>query len=599
MQKLWKILDPAPTDFLSSHPELPSLVANLLYHRKLTTQAQIDEFLNPDYSQDIHDPFLFKDMEKACERIIDAIEKQEKIVVHGDYDADGVSSSVILISTLKELGAEHCEVFLPHREIDGYGLNKFTVQMLSERKTNLIITCDCGVSNNEEIKLAKELGMDVIVTDHHTVPAELPPAFAIIHPLVPDETYPDKGLCGGGVSFKLMQGLLKYWEKIKVSAQGVNPRPMGLGPRPASGWEKWMLDMAAIASVADMVPLLGESRTLTKYGLIVLNKTKRLGLQKLLLEARLLDEKGFKKREFDTRTIGFQIAPRINAAGRMNHANAAYNLLMTDNAEEAALLAHELDESNQKRQKITEELVKRAVEQIETKLKDDPVLIVEGAHWPPGIVGLISGKLKDKYYKPTLVATDVEGELLGSGRSIDEFNLIKCLQGMPEMFAKFGGHPMACGFTLAPGKTLDELRKKMSEKFLEETAGMDVRPKLNIDTEIKLDDIDWELYDLLQKFEPFGQNNEEPKYLARELTVKALEPVGKEGKHLRIMVQQDNGQIKKTIGWDLCNENNCHCLDWSKELKVGDKIDMVFEIEVNEWNGNRELQLTIADLKKI
>ena len=298
-------------------------------------------------------------------------------MVHGDYDADGVSSSTILVSVLKKLGAEHVDVFLPHREIDGYGLNKFTVQMLAEQKTDLIITCDCGISNGPEVKLAKDAGIDVIITDHHTVPDELPPAYAIVHPLVHGETYPDKGMAGGGVAFKLMQGLLKKHHETNETL------PDG---ETHEAYEKWFLDMVAIASVADMVPLLGESRTLTKYGLIVLNKTKRIGLQKLLLEARLLTEDGTKKREFDSYTIGFQIAPRINAAGRMNHANAAYNLLMTEDPEEAAQLAHELDQSNQERQKMTEELVKRAVEQIEPAQINDPILIVYGDNWPPGIM---------------------------------------------------------------------------------------------------------------------------------------------------------------------------------------------------------------------
>jgi len=587
MNKIWKVLDPAPQSFFQEHPELPPLVANLLYHRNLRTQEQIDEFLNPDYLQDIHSPFLFKHMEKACKRILKSINKQEKIVVHGDYDADGVSSSIILVSVLKKLGAEHVDVFLPHREIDGYGLNKFTIQMLAEQKTNLIITCDCGISNGPEVKLAKDAGIDVIITDHHTVPEKLPPAYAIIHTLVPGEPYPDKGLAGGGVAFKLMQGLLKKHHETNETL------PDG---ETHEAYEKWFLDMVAIASVADMVPLLGESRTLTKYGLIVLNKTKRIGLQKLLLEARLLTEDGTKKREFDSYTIGFQIAPRINAAGRMNHANAAYNLLMTENPEEASQLAHELDESNQERQKMTEELVKRAIEQIEPAQINDPVLIVYGDNWPPGIIGLISGKIKDKYNKPTIALTKNEGEMVGSGRSIEGFSLIGFLQSVPEFFTKFGGHPMACGFSLKDAEMLPELKKKMIEKFLIDTAGMDVSPKLDIDADIELDKIDWDLYDLLSKFEPFGQNNEKPKYLTHNLVVQTVEPVGKEGKHIRIMASNGAKCVKKFVGWNLCNGNNGS--NWCKNLVKGDKIDVVFEISVNEWNGNRELQLTICDIVK-
>ncbi|MBI4427158.1 MAG: single-stranded-DNA-specific exonuclease RecJ [Candidatus Magasanikbacteria bacterium] len=580
MQKIWKILDPAPKSFLEEHPELPPTVANLLYHRRITTPEKIDEFLNPDYLEDIFDPYLFRDMEKAVERIFKAIENKEKIIIHGDYDADGVSASVILVSTLKTLGAENIDVFLPHREIDGYGLNKYTVQTLAQQKTNLIITCDCGVSNFEEVEIANQNNIDVIITDHHGIPKKLPPAYAIIHPLLPGETYPDKGLCGGGVAFKLAQALLKKRQ-----------------PENKEGWEKWLLDLVAIASVADMVPLLGESRTLTKYGLVVLNKTKRIGLQKLLLEARLTQEDGSKKRELDTYNIGFHIAPRLNAAGRMNHANTAYNLLITEDPIEATDLAYQLNQSNTERQKSTEELVKKAVEQVEAGQKDAPVLFVIGEDWPTGIIGLIAGKIKDKYYKPTLVMSRHENEIVGSGRSVEGFSLIGNLQEMPEVFAKFGGHPMACGFTLRDKDALDELKTKLTEKFLAKTADVDMQPSLAIDAKVDLDDVSWELYDLLSKFEPFGQGNEKPKYLAENLEIYSLEPVGKESKHLRIMIKTPTGKIRKTIGWSLCNGNG-NGTNWCKKLKPGDKIDLVFEIGINEWNGNRELQLTIADLKQ-
>lgn len=577
MNKIWKVLDPAPQSFYEEHPELPHAALNLLYHRNIKTQEQIDEFLNPDYTKNIHNPFLFKDMKKAIDRVNKAIKNQEKIVVHGDYDADGVSASTIIISTLKHLGANHVDVFLPHRETDGYGLNLNTIQKLADEKTSLIITCDCGVSNIEEVKLANELGMDVIITDHHAVPKVPPPALAIIHPQVPRETYPDKGLAGGAVAFKLAQALLKnHCEDHE-------------------GTEKWLLDMVAIASVADMVPLIGESRTLTKYGLLVLNKTRRLGLQKLLLEARLLDEKGNCKREISADTIGFQIAPRINAAGRMNHANVAYNLMMTEDPVEAAELAQELDQNNQERQKITEILVKEAVTDIEKNQLDNPILFYVGNKWSTGLVGLIAGRIKEKYYKPTIIMARNGEEITGSGRSVEGFSLIESLQAIPECFTKFGGHPMACGFTLADENKIEEFQQKLMELFKEKTKDIELTTSLNIDAEIDLDNIDWDLYDTLDKFKPFGVSNDKPKYLARDLTITALKPIGQDDKHLTIMVKHNSDKIHKTIGWSLCNGNGTN---WCEELKSGDKIDMVFEVDLNEWNGNRELQLTIVDLKK-
>ena len=385
----WNVLAPPPSEFLENHPELPPTVATLLYHRDITTQEQIDEFLHPDYSRDVHDPFLFKDMEKTVRRLFEAIEKGEQITIHGDYDADGVSASVILTDTLKVLGAKHLDVYLPHRETDGYGLNTNTIEHLHEKGTKVIITCDCGISNKKEVELANEKGIDVIITDHHSIPAELPPAFAIIHPKIEGETYPYRDLAGGGVAFKLAQALLKAHHQTHETL------PDG---QSHDGFEKWLLDMVAIASVADMVPLIGESRTLTKYGLIVLNKTKRIGMQKLLLEARILAEDGSMSKEIDAIMIGFRIAPRINAAGRLDHANTAYQLLATDDPTEAVDLAWQLDQSNDERRKITDEYVKEAVAQVEKDQMDNPVLFAFGKHWQTGVVGLIASRLKSKYW---------------------------------------------------------------------------------------------------------------------------------------------------------------------------------------------------------
>lgn len=588
MERIWQVLDQAPQSFLDEHPELPPVVANLLFHRNIKDQKKIDEFLQPDYSQDVHDPFLFSDMEKAVQRIFQAIEKKEKIIVHGDYDADGVSASVILVSALKNLGASDIDTFLPHRETDGYGLNKNTIQKFINEKVNLIITCDCGVSNIEEIKMAKDNNIDVIVTDHHSVPDILPEAFSIIHPQV-DANYPDKGLAGGAVAFKLVQGLLRTHQKENKQL---------LDGQTHEAFEKWLLDMVAIATVGDMVPLIGESRTFTKHGLIVLNKTRRIGLQKLLLESRIVQENGTKKKDIDADTIGYQIAPRINAAGRMNHASVAYNLMMTENPEDATELAIELNQENQNRQKMTEGLVKEALDDIKKNQKDNPVLFYVGVGWSTGIVGLIAGRIKEKYYKPTIIMARNNGEITGSGRSISEFNMIESLQEMPEMFTKFGGHPAACGFTLKNIDSVTEFQDKLIQKFIEKTADKDITPKIFIGAEIDLDDVNWELFDTLNKFKPFGQANEKPKYLARNLTIISLEPVGKDKKHLRITVKHNSHKIRKTIGWHLCNENATDTTNWGKVLKIGDKIDMVFEIDVNQWNGNRELQLTIVDLKK-
>ena len=590
MLKKWNILPPPPVEFIDSHAELPATVTRLLWNRNLREQKQIDEFLNPDYSQGIHDPFLFQDMEKATDIIFEAIKKQERIVVHGDYDADGVCASAIIISGLKKLGAQNVHVFIPHRETDGYGLNSKTIELLHEQKTDLIITCDCGISNTKEVALAKEKNMKVIVTDHHVVPAQPPKADATIHPLVPNEPYPDKGLCGAAVGFKLVQGLVKKYARTHTTL------PDG---QSFESFEKWMLDMVALASIGDMVPLLGESRTLTRYGLTVINKTRNLGLKKLLIASGMADENGNPKRgAYDSYSMSFQIVPRINAAGRMEHANAAFALLMAETETEATELALQLNKNNTDRQKITEQFVTEARRQIkETGQQENPVLFVLGSDWPTGMLGLICGKIKDEFHKPAIVMGDHTTEIVGSGRSIKEFNLILALQEMPEIFAKFGGHPQACGFTLKDKSLLEEFKTKLIAKAAAKTATVDMTPQITIDAEIDLDEVDWKLYELLEKFEPFGQANEEPKYVAKGVSIVRVDPVGQDGKHLRITVKHNSHLIKKTIGFGLGDIKRC-AENWKECLKPGDKIDMVFSIGVNEWNGNRELQLTIDDLKK-
>lgn len=589
--KKWIVLPPPPKEFIASHPELPNIVSTLLWNRNLRDQKSIDEFLNPDYGEDIHDPFLFSQMNKAVKIIFTAIKQNKNIVVHGDYDTDGVSAATILVNTLKKLGGKNISVFIPHREIDGYGLNENTVEYFKEQKIDLIITCDCGISNFKEVTLAKKYGMEVIITDHHIVPEKLPQADAIIHPLVPGESYPDKGLCGAAVAFKLVQGLLQEHKKThKLLPDG----------QTHEAYEKWMLDLVAIASIGDMVPLLGESRTLTRYGLTVINKTKNIGLKKIFKYAGLLDENEKIKNTggLSSENISYQIVPRLNAAGRMDHANSAFALLSTSNEEEADILAAQLNKNNIDRQKLTEKIVAEAIEQIKTESQEKKhILIVAKNNWTTGILGLVAGKIREQYYKPALAMAIGEDEITGSGRSIPEFNLIEALKENSDLFEKFGGHPQACGFTLKSPGLLEKFKETFFKYVEEKTKNLELIPQIQIDTEVDLDEVDWKLYDLLQKFEPFGMGNEEPKYMARNLTVSSVIPVGNDGKHLRLMVKHNSHLIKKTIGFGL-GDINKHPLNWKEVLKPGDKIDMVFRISVNQWNGNRELQLTIEDIRK-
>jgi single-stranded-DNA-specific exonuclease len=588
--KKWVVLPSPPSDWLSSHPELPPLAAKLLWNRNLRDQEQIDEFLNPDYSADVHDPFLFRDMDKAVGIIFEAIDGNKNIVVHGDYDADGVCASVILMNTLKAVGAMNLSVFLPHREIDGYGLNQKTVETFIKQKIDLIITCDCGASNFAEVKTAKNAGIQVVLTDHHTPPANLPPADAIIHALVAGETYPDKGLAGAAVAFKLAQALLK---KHQETGAGLSDG------QTHEGFEKWLLDLVAIATIGDMVPLTGESRTLARYGLTVLYKTRNIGLRALLAAASLIDENGKPKKSLcDAETTSYQIVPRLNAAGRMDHANTAFALLSATDEKIAVALAEQLNRNNSDRQKLTEQLVGQAVKQIkETGQEKNSVLFVFGEDWSTGLVGLVAGKIKDMFYRPSFAMGVVDGEIIGSGRSIPEFNLMTALTSMPEMFLKFGGHPLACGFSLKSRDLVEKFKTDMNAMATEATAGMELVPQINIDAEIDLEEVDWKLYDILQKFEPFGQANEEPKYLATNLTVVDITPVGQDGKHLKLMVKHNSHIVKKTIAFGFGNAEK-HPSDWKNTLKPGDRIDLVFTVGVNEWNGSRELELSVKDMKK-
>lgn len=585
----WNILPKPPAEFNASLPELPEIVCHLLWHRGIRELNKIDEFLNPDYTKDVYNPFLFQDMEKATDIILEHIRQGKKIMIHGDYDADGVCSTAVLYKTILKLGAIEPQIFIPHREIDGYGLNKKTVKFFIDEKIDLVVTCDCGISNAEEARMVKDNNIMLIITDHHSFPAEIPVADAIIHGGRPGDNYPDAGLAGVGAAFKLAQGLLqKHHRANELLPDG----------KTHISFEKWLLDLVAVATIGDMVPLLGESRTLTKYGLLVLNQTKNIGLKKLFEVSGMVDEKGELKKKLNAQSVSFQLVPRLNAAGRMDHANSAFKLLIEEDEDAAEKLAKKLQKSNTKRQKITEKIVKEAIKQIKkTEQENNPILFAYDKGWPTGLVGLIAGKIKDMYYRPVIIMGKPEDEIVGSGRSISQFNIIKALQEMPEFFSKFGGHPQACGFSLKDKKLLEEFKTILTEKARVATTGLDLSPEIDIDAEINLEDVDWKLYDLLEKFSPFGQCNDEPKYVSRNLTIMRVNPVGQDKKHLQIMVKHNTHTVKKTIAFGF-GDTERHPEDWANSLKPGDKIDLVFRITVNEWNGNRELQLGVEAIKK-
>ncbi len=568
-EKFW-FIQPAAPDFLANKfPEINPIIRQLLFNRKLDTQEKIDEFLYPDYSQDLFDPFLFKEMEIACQRIWRAVINQEKVLIYGDYDADGVCSTTLLVEWFKFVKLS-VEVYIPHREIEGYGLNQDAVKEFIEKKFDLLITVDCGTTNISEVETLGAAGIDVIITDHHHVPTDRVRPLAFLNCSNPDDNYPFPYLAGVGMAFKLVQGLIVYGQRNNFS------------PQFPSGWEKWLLDLVAIATVTDVMPLQGENHTLVKYGLLVLNKTRRVGLKELFNIAGI-------KNIIDTWQIGFIIGPRLNAAGRIDHANQAYALLNETNPDQVKNLAIELQATNAKRQALTEQFVKEAKQQIEPQFfQGDCILNAYSPDWDLGLVGLVAGRITELYRRPTLIMTLNQGKIMGSGRSLADFSIIVALEKQKKYLARFGGHEGACGFTLQNNKDLENFVSSIKE------ANKDIdtnqfKPYLNIDAVVKLSDIDWSLVDDLEKFEPFGEDNPVPRFVTYQVQVLGIEFVGEEQKHLRLLVGDEMGLVRKTIGFGLGK-------NWGN-LKMGDKIDIVYEAGVNQWNGNKELQLKIIDLK--
>lgn len=580
---VWRFKEKAEAGFSKRFPEFSEIILQLLWDRGLKTQAQIDEFFNPDYEQDLHNPFLMLGVEKAVRRIFRAIKKKEPMAIFGDYDADGVCGAVILETALRDLGATDIKVYIPDRYKEGYGLNKPALENLAKKGAKLILTVDCGISDWEEVKLAKKLKLDVIVTDHHHVPKKIPSALAVIDPHQPKDKYPFKDLSGAGVAFKLASALFEKSESFRIK-------------KLPAGWEKNLLDLVALATVADCMPLLGENRTLVRYGLYVLAKTKRLGLQELMRVARLepvFNEEGLKT-NLDTCSLGFALAPRLNAAARVDHANVAYRLLKAQLPQEAATLAQELDQKNRERQKITDQMVKQIEERVKDKVGDEKqrVLVEADKSWQVGIVGLAAGKICEKYHRPTIIFGQSGPYFRGSARSIHSFNIIEALTLCAPLLHEFGGHPGAAGLALAE-KNLSIFAEKIND-LARRLKAEDLAPVLELDGELSAEDISWEFFDQLEKFSPFGEENEQPVFCLRNLTVDGIRLVGAQNQHLKLelIYDKDPRKILRAIGFGLAKNGGAN-------LEKGDKIDVAFELLADQWNGTRNLQLKIIDIKRL
>ena len=559
MNKVWKINKPAPKEFLDKFPEYSRLTLQLLWDRGLKTQKAIDEFFNPDYDQDLHDPFLLKDLQKTLKRIMYAGEKKEKVAIFADYDADGICGAVLLTEIFEAIDV--CpKIYIPNRNKEGYGLSLEAVKQAAKKGITLALTIDCGVTDFEEIKLAKKLGMDVIIIDHHEIPQKLPPAFAVIDPKQKKCKYPFKNLSATGVAFKLVQAFAKT-KKIPQR------------------WEKWMLDLVAISTVTDSMLLLGENRTLVKYGLIVLSQTKRAGLKAIIEKI---------KTDLNTYVLGFIIGPRINAASRVDHGSTAYGLLVAPSEAEAREIAQRLEEQNKERQRQMERMLKEARQRISKYSKKKKIIFEGDRDWMAGIIGLVAQKLSNEFWKPCFIYQETGDRCVGSVRGIPGFDAVKVLTKCRKFLLEFGGHYGAAGFRLLSKdlKKFHDLLEKHSDKELQKE---ELIPYLNIDAETKASDLNWEMFEQIEKFEPFGEGNSRPLFLLRRVGVSGMRNVGSNGNHLKLLLEKDSKQFS-AIGFNL--------VDVCDKIKIGDTIDIVFEMINNEWNGNKELQLKIIDLKK-
>lgn len=586
----WKIKPKASDDFFKQFPEYSSLIVQLLYNRGIKTQKEIDEFFNSDYKEDIHDPFLLKGMKKAVKRILQAVEKKEKILIYGDFDADGVCSSAILYLTLKHLGVQKPEAYIPDRETENHGLNEKAIKSFAKKKIDLIITVDCASTDIKETDLANSLGIDVIITDHHELRDEVPNAVAIINPWQKKDKYPFKKLAGAGVAYKLACALLSPNKKNSKNDKH-------------ELYKKWLLDLTAVATVSDMMPVIGENRTLLKYGLGVLAQTKWSGFKELMKASKIepLITKPSSNGEapvtnLDTRTIGFILGPRLNAASRMDHANSAFRLLITKDKKEAEELAAQISQNNSDRQNLTAKIVKKVEARIrKNEEKGEPSkLIFEGStDWPAGLVGLIAGKIADKYCRPTFIYNQRDDLIHASCRSASLVDLVDIIKQGSDFLDDYGGHKAAAGFRMK-AKNIQKAKDFFGEIVEKKLKGKKITSSLEIDAELSLCEMNWESYDEIQKCAPFGKDNLEPKFIAKNMEITEIRTVGNGDKHLKLSLAmfdniQKTAKNFKAIAFGLGEHNN--------HLKAGDLVDIVFEFIVNEWNGYRGLELKVVDIK--
>jgi single-stranded-DNA-specific exonuclease len=548
----WKVLPQAPDEYLNSSG-LPPLIAQLLYNRGVKPGG-IEPFLSADQRLE-GNPFLLPDVSQAVSRIYEAVLAREKIAVYGDFDVDGVTAIVILVEGLSRLGAEVVP-YIPDRIREGHGLKISALEKLRAQGVGLVITVDCGVTDLKEVKQAQDMGMDMIITDHHMPLKNLPRAVAVVDPKRADSAYPYPDLAGAGVAFKFLQALFHKDSREK--------------------WLARLMDLVVLATVTDLVALAGENRYLVKEGLKELNNSSRVGIQEMVALA------GLRLGELDTEDISWVLGPRLNAAGRMDNASTSYQLLTTESAEEARLLAVELEKRNVERQRLTSEVLSRAKEKLATKLHL-PVLMEGDESYSIGVIGLVASKLVDEFYKPAVII-NVGPELCqGSCRSIAEFDIVSALTECQDLLTAFGGHPLAAGFTVAR-QNLTQLEQRLVGLARDQLGRLELRPEIVIDAEVPLAALAGDTFNLIQRLSPFGSHNPQPTLLTRRVEVVECRNFGNQGDWLRLKLKQGN------VTWQ--------AVDFESQKKweeVPSHIDIVYNLEKSHWNGEQVLRLKLLD----
>jgi single-stranded-DNA-specific exonuclease len=557
--------------------EYSELLKTLLFYRNIKTKKEAEIFLNPIFT-DNYNPFLMKDMEKAVLRIFQAIENDEKIVIFSDYDADGIPGAVVLHDFLKKIGFSNFENYIPHRVIEGFGLNDESVDEFAKKGVKLIITVDCGIADIKESKKIKKLGIDLIITDHHLPKDELPEALAVLDPKQIDCNYLDKNLCGAGVVFKLVQAMIGRLSTFNFINFKLEPL--------ALGWEKWLLDMVGLATISDMVPLVGENRIFAYYGLKVLQKSHRVGLYRLLsllkIDYRYLTEDD----------ISFMITPRINAASRMGNPEDAFKMLVEENEVEADKYAKHLDHINNERKGVVASLVKEikkhwAEKDPEKKLN---VLVAGNPDWKPSLLGLVANSLMDEHNGPVFLWGREEGKTLkGSCRSDGCVSIVEMMNEVKHLFDEYGGHSMSGGFSVSLEK-VDILAEGLEIAYQKLKISDESKENKYIDVVLSIDEVNQNLEKQISKLAPFGMDNPKPVFLFKNIEINESKIFGKKLEHLELKFLNKKGQKISAIGFFMEEE------DFEVKVKKGEKINLVANLEKSYFRGREEIRLRIVDI---